>query len=137
MIGTDLISIVSEISNEKAREYAIGKWILKSKLTTEEWADKLGVQISTIYDYNFEYKHIRAKISERMTSHIEGEWEDIYKGVTEFYSKKVKDKDESVMKELLPYIRARKEQIEVGGSLEVTQPIAISIKRMKEDAGGN
>lgn len=133
MLGNDLIALVSQITNERAREYITGKWLMNSGLTTQEWADKLGVALSCIYDYNYEYKDIKAKIVEKKNQYMHDEWELINQKVTEHFMRKVNAEDEVAMRELLPYIRPKKEHIAVDGDINVNQPLVMAIKGIKDD----
>ena len=102
------------------------------------WGERYGVCRDTISNWIKEYATDIEEICQNNSAQFNKNLQRIGDKAIALISKAIDEGNEDIAVKVMPYIAPKKEQIEVGGTLEVNQPMAIAIKKMREsNAGGS
>jgi hypothetical protein len=128
MIGND------PILDRFVHEYATSTEII----SLEKWGEKYGVQRQTISKWIKEYATDIEEICAEIRTEFNKNIQRIGGKALGVINRALDEGNEDIAVKVMPYIATKKEHIEVGGTLEVNQPMSIAIKKMREtDAGGS
>jgi hypothetical protein len=108
-------------------------------ISLEKWGEKYGVSRQTITKWIKEYNTNIEEINRDSVTEFNKNIQRVGEKALSVINRALDEGNEDIAVKVMPYITPKKEQVDLGGSIQVNQPMAIAIKKLKENmnvAGG-